>query len=200
MKATKARLARLSPTLTAKERALIVLRDHKEGRPVDHSIYLAMPRNQATEFNRLLSLLRVANGALASLIVLLESRTETLETRLGWMVALRSLSLNMSDNIRATERDAEQFELRLAERFKRDFTLTWSEALAVRALLNGMSDELNGEDPLDPEFRDELDGLIESLTKLASNAALFGWEIDLPEPSEECMQGVERLVEAESKL
>jgi hypothetical protein len=49
------RLHRLSPKLSARERALLVLRSLKEGTPEDFAWRHTMPPAQAHDFNRLIA-------------------------------------------------------------------------------------------------------------------------------------------------
>jgi hypothetical protein len=77
------RLDRLSSSLTAKERALLVLRSWKEGKEEEPSWRWAMPNDQAREFNRLIELMNGVNVRLRPLIVVLCLEVEKLGLRLG---------------------------------------------------------------------------------------------------------------------
>src|SRR5690606_11772143 len=55
------RLSRLSPVLTAQERAVLVLEAWKDGKPEDPGWRSQMPREQAHAFNQLIDLMNAAN-------------------------------------------------------------------------------------------------------------------------------------------
>jgi hypothetical protein len=77
------RLDRLSTSLTAKERALLVLRSWKEGKNEEPSWRWTMPNDQAREFNRLIELMNGVNERLRPLIVVLGLEVDKLGLRLG---------------------------------------------------------------------------------------------------------------------
>ena len=56
-----ARLNKLMPALTARERAILILRSWKEKTPEDPLWRLTLPQNQATEFSRLIDLMNAVN-------------------------------------------------------------------------------------------------------------------------------------------
>ena len=58
------RLDRLYPALTAKERALLVLRAWKADQQEDAAVRRTMPSDQARDFNHYIHLMNAANGGL----------------------------------------------------------------------------------------------------------------------------------------
>ena len=50
----ESRLKKVIPALSARERAILVLRSWQDGTPEDRSWRLAMPSDQTREFNRLI--------------------------------------------------------------------------------------------------------------------------------------------------
>ncbi|HXF51199.1 MAG TPA: hypothetical protein VNM43_05925 [Dehalococcoidia bacterium] len=82
------RLERLYPALSARERAVLVLRAWKEGKEPDIAVRFTMPHGQAGEFNRLLGLLRGVNDAVGGAATLLREQVETLSVRHAWLMTL----------------------------------------------------------------------------------------------------------------
>ena len=72
MSGQDARLDRLMPLLSAKERAILTLRDLKAGKPQDRTLLSTAPETQAQELNRLIGLMNAANGDLAHVVVILK--------------------------------------------------------------------------------------------------------------------------------
>ena len=85
MTGTGRRLTTLASALTAKERALLVLRSWKEDRAEDPDWRRTMPADQARDFNRLVNLMNGVNRNLAPLAMYLEDQVEMLSLRLGWL-------------------------------------------------------------------------------------------------------------------
>ena len=86
-------LARL--LLSARERALLTLRDFKAGKPQDRALLQVAPNNQTRELNRLIGLMNAANGPLALLIVIIRERAQKEELRFGWLAWARICALEM---------------------------------------------------------------------------------------------------------
>lgn len=83
-----ARLTRLMPTLTAKERAILILRAWKARTDEDPLWRRTMPADQSKEFNRLIGLMNVANIQLGHLVTFLEKEVEKLELTDAWLFTL----------------------------------------------------------------------------------------------------------------
>ncbi len=81
------RLQKLYPALTAKERAILVLKACREDRDEDLRVRQSMPRQQITKFNRLIDLIRGVYH-LALYIALLEQSVDNLSLRYGWLLSL----------------------------------------------------------------------------------------------------------------
>jgi hypothetical protein len=99
VKSTDGRLDRLYPALTAKERAILVLRAWKEGGEEDPLVRRTMPSQQGPEFNDYIGLMNVVNGDLATYILLLHSVVANLCTKHGWLLTLglwRGNAMNLS--------------------------------------------------------------------------------------------------------
>ena len=79
------RLARLSPSLNAQERAVLILEAWKADRPEDPSWRRSMPSDQYPAFNRYIDLMNQANAILPRLIQVLASQVDTIELRKCWL-------------------------------------------------------------------------------------------------------------------
>ncbi len=83
MSGSDARLDRLLPGLSARERVLLMLRDFKAEKPQDRLLLNTAPDRQATEVNWLIGLMNAANGDLAHLILIIGERAGQESLRLG---------------------------------------------------------------------------------------------------------------------
>jgi hypothetical protein len=83
------RLDRLTTALTARERAVLVLRSWKEGKAEELLWRATMPPAQSTEFNRLIDLMNGTMVRLSLFITTLRSSVEKLELRQAWLVTLK---------------------------------------------------------------------------------------------------------------
>ena len=92
---TDKRLDRLLPALSAKERAILMLRDFKAEKPQDRQLLHTAPERQTIALNRLIGLMNAANGDLAHLIVIIRERVRQEELRLGWLGWARICALEM---------------------------------------------------------------------------------------------------------
>jgi hypothetical protein len=82
------RLDRLYPALTAKERALLVLRAWKGDQEEDVQVRRTMPQSQAPDFNHYIHLMNAANGDLALYIVALDGVANQLGLKSAWFASL----------------------------------------------------------------------------------------------------------------
>jgi hypothetical protein len=83
-----ARLSRLTPALSARERAILILGSLKDDTPEDSAWRRTMPQEQVTEFNRYIGLMNVANRELSLLIGMHARTADELGVREGWLVSL----------------------------------------------------------------------------------------------------------------
>jgi hypothetical protein len=91
------RLDKLTPALTAKERAILVLRACKEGVSEDPQVRSKMPAEQALEFNRYIGLMNGVNIFLTFYTGILNQSLALLDARYGWLLTLHLWALNVSD-------------------------------------------------------------------------------------------------------
>jgi hypothetical protein len=82
------RLSRLSPALSALERAILILNAWKEGKEEDPSWRRYMPADQTQAFNRYIGLMNVANRQFGIYIGLLARSAAELRLREAWLVSL----------------------------------------------------------------------------------------------------------------
>lgn len=95
MSATDRRLDRLLPALTARERAILMLRDFKAEKPQDRQLLNTAPDAQTPALNRFVGLMNAANGDLAHLIVIIRERARGDMLRLAWLQWARRCALEM---------------------------------------------------------------------------------------------------------
>jgi hypothetical protein len=208
------RLNRLTPGLSAKERAILILRSTRQGTPEDPQIRLSMPREQSAEFNRLIVLMNACNIYLPLYITVVEHRAEQLCIRLAWIHSLTALGMQafrlaellpVSKRPRAEEVidrwpllelpwDPEERDLswlniaeQMTKGLRAQLVYLWEELRSIESVLDEVAQEFDGEDPLRPIMRDVLDTTRKKLTDL--HAALSESEpLELKEPDEEEME------------
>ena len=73
------RLNRLSPALTAQERAILILEAWKAGKPEDPSWRHSMPPDQSRAFNHYIDLINQANPVLGRVISALHSHAREVD-------------------------------------------------------------------------------------------------------------------------
>ncbi len=86
MSGKRRRLDRLYPALSAKERAILVLRALKADSEEDPEVRRTMPNSQVDSFNRYMSLIRGVNVGFGFFITRLASLMEYLDAHYGWIV------------------------------------------------------------------------------------------------------------------
>jgi hypothetical protein len=91
------RLDRLTPALTAKERAILILRASKEGTPEDPELRTRMPAEQAREFNHYIGLMNGVNIFLTFYAGVLNQALAYLDARYGWLLTLHLWALDVAD-------------------------------------------------------------------------------------------------------
>ncbi len=82
------RLKQLSPTLSARERAILILKAWNEGRPEDPAWRRTMPQSQLAGFGRYIDLMNVAHRELTLVIKSLSQMTDSLALRQAWLTSL----------------------------------------------------------------------------------------------------------------
>jgi hypothetical protein len=92
-----ARLSKLTPALTGRERAILALRAWKEGVPEAPELRSRMPVEQASEFNRYVSLMRGTYDVVSLYVVILNQSLQLLNARFGWLLSLHLSALRAMD-------------------------------------------------------------------------------------------------------
>jgi len=82
------RLERLYPALSAKERAILVLRAAKEYDRENPLVRSTMPHAQADEFNRLVGLTSAANLEMGLVVFAVSTQVQQLDLKMGWLATL----------------------------------------------------------------------------------------------------------------
>jgi hypothetical protein len=88
------RADKLFPALTARERAVLVLRAWKEGGREDRQVRATMPLGQAAEFNRYIDLMNAANEGLGRYLVVLRAQAGQLGLIDGWLATIKLWSIH----------------------------------------------------------------------------------------------------------
>src|SRR5581483_105161 len=176
-----ARLSRLSPVLTARERAVLVLKSLKDKTPEDPSWRRSMPPEQTEEFNRLIVLMNACNVYLPLYISVLHERVEQLYLRFYWYDTVLGFGLHpwkLAELVPpARRKQAEEAVNRgfpvvdlpwSAEEHRYSWTTVtddmykgirlltvslWQEVRSVDIVIAEVAAELNGEDPMRPIMR-----------------------------------------------
>jgi hypothetical protein len=91
------RLDRLYPALTAKERALLVLRAWKADQEEDAQVRRTMPDSQAQEFNRYIHLMNAANLDAGKYIAALKGISGELNLKAAWLASLQMWGIRVWD-------------------------------------------------------------------------------------------------------
>jgi hypothetical protein len=153
-----ARLNRIMPALSARERAVAVVAAWKEGRTEDHWLRRTVPENQQREFGRLIGLVRGVNGRLAWLILVYQEEVRRHWMTLGWIGTIKAWGFNtitLSHAILAQHielvTDSEAAKRRAAARAE---TLRFREA--AEYLTERVADEDESFDDDDTRFENEV--------------------------------------------
>jgi hypothetical protein len=171
------RLGRLMPALSARERAILVLRSLRQKTPEDPSWRSTMPSEQTREFNRLIVLFNACNIYLPLYITVIEQRTQQLYVHLNWMQTIIAMGLQgekLGDLIPASKRGKaeaaankrplltlpwmaevdDQSWIQVAEDMHAGLRAwlvsLWQELRSVDLLLDEVAREFEGEDPTAP--------------------------------------------------
>ena len=209
----KSRLQRLAPGLTARERAILVLRSMKDKTPEDPAWRNSMPTNQASEFSRLIVLMNACNIFLPLYISVLEQRADRLHMQVSCMLAILGLGLQ-SWKIAALVPKAKRKEaeavldwpaielpwvpelaadswVELTESIegsiRRQMVSLWEEVRSIEIVVDEVAQEFDGEDPLRPIMRSVVD---KTKAKLQEVHLLFNKiePLELSDPDESEME------------
>jgi len=178
-----ARLGRLTPVLTARERAAVVIQNELAGQEPDPDLRRSMPREQLTEFNRYLALYYIANAELATVCLSLSLQAELLIDctstprqleKAAAMVAEETGEELKTESRRARRKRSSltvpQFLLGLAqdvrEGQRRVALYRWKELRAIEIVWDEIAAELGCDDVLHPSARQMAETAKEKLRSL----------------------------------
>jgi hypothetical protein len=213
------RTSKLYSALSAKERALLVLRAWKEGREEDDETRRTMPDSQVSEFNRYIELMNAVNNYLGRWLVVLRAYVEqlglvsllltiatmwgddvlTLSDSLPTKIKEKSYIKNVIDRAPFTGGEGEQepplrpaFDALLL-RLERQIPEYWRELRCAEILLDQAASEF-GEDAALPEVREIVVWLLQELIGLRDKLKQRRLrEPTFTEPEEEDQERVRRI-------
>lgn len=164
------RLDRLSPGLSARERAVLSIRANLEDRHEDPAIRGTMPRDQIAEFNHLIA---VGNGVLHIMFphaLVLSGDVEALQLRYAMLLLLRVVS-----------KDAQRESVKaLTVQVRRELSACWARLLALEEV--GTEVELEFGDPaaIPEPWRDLVVGARRDLEALHAEVQPHIGSVQLP--------------------
>jgi hypothetical protein len=244
------RIERLYDRLSARERALLVLRSWKEGKEEDMAWRSSMPWEQEGEFNRLIELMNGVNVHLAPFVFATAPEVDKLGLRLGWMAAfarwanqryeledlllgpkgIRLEGLQLDKKAKSRVRKAlamapakpmvyvsEEFQELLREEGLKESRIdpavdankealrdglvgVWASLHAADLVIAEVAPDFDGEDPTRPELRHILDCSLERLKDFREQTELYVGPLELPEPEEELLGKLRRLVRGDEAV
>jgi hypothetical protein len=193
------RVGKLFSALTARERALLILRAIKEGGEPDPVVRFTMPDEQRQEFNHYVFLMNGVNRDLATFTLYLGATVGQLNLRLGWLITV-ALLIDCGD--KEIESRWNRIEAVLKEALVDGIAQNWRQVKAVEAVVEEARKEFGGEDPCVPLIRSKLDEAKAQLEEIHERLHSLGIEAELPEISDEdlalprgIMQHPERIYE-----
>lgn len=195
------RLAKLYLELTAKERALLVLRAWKQGKEEDPGWRSRMPQRQVKDFNRFIHLMNGVNRELGLYLFGVHHEAEKLSLRLGWLGALFYCSV-MNRQLGSPEPEGTLDQcVDLQKTILREgIQQRWRELQAVNAVVAEVAEKFDGEDPTIPKVRGMLEGVEERLREVHEGLLDYAERFDLPEPGEDLLAEVRGIMEDTVKV
>ena len=191
------RLSRLAPSLTARERVVLVIRARNAGQEPDPEV-LRIPEDQRREYDRFVALCIAANVELGAIIHAIWLQALGLERGMyPGRINLEAAALVEADAgigpqpasrywRRQAQVDSASFFRGVAAEQRHwlldDALDRWRELKAVESVWHEVAAQFDGEDPLGPEVREkahETDALLKKLV-----AELAGKERKAPQPTE----------------
>ncbi|MHB8376666.1 MAG: hypothetical protein ACYDEB_06890 [Dehalococcoidia bacterium] len=177
MSTSSARLDRLYPALSPKERAILVLRAWKEGREPNHRLLRSRSDRDAVEYNRIIDLLQAATGDLTQYLVIVHLLVGQLEVKFSWFLTILAWA-NSVRKVNRAEELAEVVRRALVEGIAR----RWRELRSLDIVLEEIAAEVDGEDVLHPEARELLERTRAQLRALPEAVTGYGGTCELAEP------------------
>jgi len=222
-----ARLGRMMPGLSAKERGILLLRAYKGDVPEDPSWKNTTPPEQVDEVNHYIALCNACNIHLESFLMQVELLAEQDWLRFEWATAAHcivSFAWDISSLVPAGKRpQVENIVARsrvpvdlpwncddgvrswldltdeLLDSVSRGVRTRWAEVRAAEMLADVAAEAFGGEDPLRPVTRDLLEGTKKRVLSLHGLISVMR-ECELAEPDEEMRASLRRYVDRGKRL
>ena len=202
----RARLGKLAPALSAKERFVLFLRAHNAGEPEDPDLRRTMPRGQVRAFNRFAHLAYVANATLGPVLFALSVHAEGIEythQRLGILDrAAGQLEANYPKELEEDQQPGTvtvpEFLRGLAKELRsdtqRELSLRWRELRALDTVWAEITEEFDGEPVTDASVRKLADETRAKLQEVARALAPAGQTPRFPAPTAEFVDQLRAVV------
>jgi len=197
------RLTRLAPSLTARERVVLVIRAHNAGQDPDPDV-LNVPQQQRAEYDRYIALCIAANNELGLVLHFLMIVAADMESRAGDVENLRAaasalaeengleLPRRLTRNWRyKQDLNAVEFLVGLSDDIKavllERVELRWQELQAVEYVAREIAAKFDGEDPRASELLEDARQAEQALRQLAQR---LGRSRSLPAATQEIVEEI----------
>jgi hypothetical protein len=205
----RSRLDRLTPVLTAKERAILALRAQNAGQERDPEL-LRMPEEQRRAYDHYVGLVFVATAQLGALLHVIGNQIDHIESDLDLLAQLdgaasiieaewgqgppdwsvkgwrKRKTLTVPEFLRGLSHD-------LSANIEAELALRWQELRAVEIVWDEIALEFDGEDAAHPDLRARAAATKEKAVGLA--AKLHPPRRKLPKPKEELVAMTRNIVD-----
>ena len=204
----RARLGKLAPSLSAKERFLLVLRAHNADEQEDPEVRRTMPPGQRKEFNRYAHLVYAANAQLWPVLVVLTSHLEGMEYALERFGLLGKAAAQLEEAYAAQlAKDAadsgytvpmflRELQRELETSIRREVSLRWRELRALEIVWAEVDAECDGEMATEQQVRNLAEKTKARLKVVAGQLAPKGSKPRLPEPAPEFVDQVRAVLKS----
>jgi len=210
-----ARLNRLTPALSGKQRALLVLRANLDGREPDRAL-LTMPADQRREYNYFISLAFVSNSTLGTLLRSLTWIVDALEGNVDEYAMLARAAKMFEeafeetpdlDEVRKWQKSSNVtlplflrgLEADIKASGLQRLLLLWQELRGVELVWAEIAGECDGDDLRHPDLVAEATALRSRLLELIQNVSAKRAKKP-PEPSEESLRGIRHQVDEAMRM
>jgi hypothetical protein len=175
------RVGKMYSALTARERALLILRAIKEDGEPDQMVRFTLPDEQRQEFNHYIFLMNGVNCDLGMFTAYLSAVVGQLSLRLGWLI---TVALLVDSGDKELEQQWSRIEVVLKESLADGIAENWRQVRAVEAVVEEAREEFGGEDPWVPFLRSKLDEAKTLLEEMHERLDELGVATELPELSD----------------
>lgn len=210
MSVLTARLDKLAPALSAKERAVLALRRHTAGLEPDPELTRSMPREQARQYDRYAGLAYVANAELGALCRVITTNVEMLEFQEEQISLLGQAATQLEeqwpDDVRAnpvrgwrkrSHTTVPEFlrglEAEMRQELHGALLLRHKELRALESVWAEIAAEFDGEDVAHPDLRRQANQTMDRIRQLARKTGKRAKT--LPEPETWIVEDVRAIVD-----